>query len=376
MRKNIALTPGRHRGKEIIKIAFDFDEELVKLVKDFSGAKWSRTMHSWYVDYSSGIMDRLYLYFKEKVWIDYSQMKGHKPEKEAKVQVPIKPAKPVEPYILDEIRAFERWMKQMRFSVRTINSYCEALKSFFRFFPGKRIEDVDNQDVIRFNVEYILANDYSESYQTQIISALKLFYSNRQKKRIIVEELERPKKAKRIPNVLSREEVENMISATKNIKHKAMLALVYSCGLRRSELLNLEISDILSGRGLLMIRQAKGQKDRVAPLSNKMLMLLRDYYKSYKPKKYLFEGMYGGQYSEESLQQVLKDAVRRVGIKKAVTLHWLRHSYATHLLESGTDLRYIQEILGHKSSRTTEIYTHVSSKQLGQIKSPLEDMDI
>lgn len=333
-------------------------------------------MRSWYVDFSPDAKGRLYQYFTGKAWIDYSLMKGYKPARENDSGKKKKHKEPLKPQVLEELLVFERRMKQRRFSDRTIKVYVEALKSFFRFFSDKGIDDIENKDVVRFNVEYILANNYSESFQTQVVSALKLFYSNRDKKRIIVEDLERPHKAKRIPDVLSREEVEKIIGNTSNIKHKAMLALIYSCGLRRSELLNLEISDVQSGRGLLIIRQGKGRKDRVAPLSQKMLMLLRDYYKMHRPKKFLFEGMYGGRYSEESLQQVLKDAIRRVGIKKPVTLHWLRHSYATHLLEGGTDLRYIQEILGHKSSRTTEIYTHVSSKHLGNIRSPLDDMEI
>lgn len=154
-----------------------------------------------------------------------------------------------------------------------------------------------------------------------------------------------------------------------------MLSLIYSCGLRRSELLNLTLNDIDSKRGLVIIRQAKGRKDRMAPLSEKILSLLRDYYIAYKPTKWLFEGQSGkGQYDERSLASVLIQALRKSKITKPVTLHWLRHSYATHLLENGTDLRYIQEILGHSSSRTTEIYTHVSNKSLQKIVSPFDSL--
>lgn len=154
-----------------------------------------------------------------------------------------------------------------------------------------------------------------------------------------------------------------------------MLSLIYACGLRRGELLNLKLIDIDSNRGLLRINQGKGNKDRVVPISEKILELLREYYRYEKPKVYLFEGTTSGQtYSPTSLQEVLKSAVKKSGIKKPVTLHWLRHSYATHLLESGTDLRFIQELLGHNSSKTTEIYTHVSQKSLQKIKSPFDDL--
>ncbi len=154
-----------------------------------------------------------------------------------------------------------------------------------------------------------------------------------------------------------------------------MLSLIYSCGLRRSELLHLKPGDIDSKRNLIVIRQSKGKKDRIVPLSLKILEMLRAYYQQYRPKKYLFEGQQAGTiYSEQSLQSVLKQALQKANIKKPITLHWLRHSYATHLLEAGTDLRYIQELLGHNSSKTTEIYTHVSTKSIQHIKSPFDDL--
>lgn len=154
-----------------------------------------------------------------------------------------------------------------------------------------------------------------------------------------------------------------------------MLSLIYACGLKRSELLNLTLKDIHSNRNLLIVRQSKGKKDRVVPIGDKLIELLRAYYKSYRPKTWLFEGQNGEcKYSERSLELVLKKSVHIVKINKPVTLHWLRHSYATHLLESGTDVRYIQELLGHNSSRTTEIYTHVSQKSIQQIRSPFDDL--
>jgi integrase/recombinase XerD len=178
-----------------------------------------------------------------------------------------------------------------------------------------------------------------------------------------------------LPNVLSKQEVKAILGASLNIKHRAMLSLIYSCGLRRGELLNLKPTDIDSNRGLLIIRQAKGKKDRIAPLSAKTVEMLRDYYRTAKPKKWLFEGQVPGQqYDDRSIQLVLKNSLIKAGIKKPVTLHWLRHSYATHLLEAGTDLRYIQEILGHKSSSTTQIYTHVSTRSIQNIVSPFDDL--
>jgi len=161
----------------------------------------------------------------------------------------------------------------------------------------------------------------------------------------------------------------------KNKKHKTALSLIYACGLRRGELLNLKLGDVDSKRGVLKILKSKGKKDRIVPISDSIIHMLREYYEEEKPVTWLFEGQKKDtQYSATSLSEVLESAVTKANIKKPVTLHWLRHSYATHLLEAGTDLRYIQELLGHKSSKTTEIYTHVSTKSLQKIKSPFDDL--
>ena len=189
-----------------------------------------------------------------------------------------------------------------------------------------------------------------------------------------IELIHRPKTPKLLPNVLSKEEVKAILTVNGNLKHKSMLSLIYSCGLRRGELLNLQLTQVDSKRKLLIIKQSKGRKDRIVPLSEKIIEMLREYYLAFRPKQWLFEGQTGGQYSAESLAKVLKQSILKAGIKKPVSLHWLRHSYATHLLESGTDLRFIQELLGHSSSKTTEIYTHVSTKSLQNIKSPFDDL--
>ena len=167
-----------------------------------------------------------------------------------------------------------------------------------------------------------------------------------------------------------------MLSSTTNLKHKAILVTIYSCGLRMSELLNLKISDIQSDRNLLLVRGGKGNKDRNTLLSATTLSLLRKYYKAYKPKEYLFEGPLGSMYSARSVQNVVKRSMRRAGIKRPASAHTLRHSFATHLLENGTDLRYIQTLLGHSSPKTTEIYAHVSTKRLQDVVSPIEKLKL
>ena len=207
------------------------------------------------------------------------------------------------------------------------------------------------------------------------MNAIKLFFSIVEDKKFNPELIRRPKRSKTLPNVLSKEEVKAILNSLTNTKHITMLSLIYSCGLRCGELLKLKPQHIDSKRNVLILKNSKGKKDRIAPLSLKTIEMLRDYFKEYRPKVYLFEGQnIGTMYDVRSLQKVLKKAVISAKITKPVTLHWLRHSYATHLLESGTDLRYIQEILGHSSSRTTEIYTHVSTKSIQLIKSPFDDL--
>jgi len=188
--------------------------------------------------------------------------------------------------------------------------------------------------------------------------------------------IQRPKKGRNLPSVLSEQEVQLILNSTDNLKHKAILSLIYSAGLRRSELINLQSGDIDSKRMYVIIRSGKGNKDRYSILSEKVLELLRQYFREYKPREWLFEGQYGGQYSATSIQNILKQAVRRAGIKKRVTVHTLRHCFATHLLEHGVDLRYIQELLGHQNPKTTEIYTHITQRGLGKIKSPIDGLDI
>jgi integrase/recombinase XerD len=271
--------------------------------------------------------------------------------------------------------SFKNYMNYRRYSQNTIKTYSDALDVFFRFFQNNTIENLTKEDLIQFNTEYILKKNLSSSYQNQVINAIKLFYRNRFNRSMEVDFIQRPRREKRLPNVLSKDEVKSILESPTNLKHRAMLSLIYACGLRRSELLNLTLKDVLSDRNLLFIQQSKGKKDRVVPIGNKLIEMLRDYYKAFKPKTWLFEGQLPGEkYSERSIQLVLNQAVTKAKINKPVTLHWLRHSYATHLLENGTDLRYIQELLGHSSSRTTEIYTHVSTKNLQQIRSPFDDL--
>ncbi|MDP2454131.1 MULTISPECIES: site-specific integrase [unclassified Kaistella] len=339
----------QHRSESRIAVQFEKDVTLIKRIKQFEGARWSQQKRLWHLPDTPQNRDHFKIEHYENTT----------PSADGIVQ----------------LQKFTQWLSSRRYSQSTIKTYTEALRSFFIFYRNKDIAEITNEDVITYNTAFLLNNNFSASYQNQIVSAIKLYFATIVEKKIDIAKIHRPRREKILPNVLSKEEIKAILEAHQNIKHKTMLSLIYSCGLRRSELLHLKPTDIDSKRNIVIIRQSKGKKDRITPLSPKILALLREYYSIYKPTTFLFEGSQKGScYSEHSLHNVLKQALAKVKITKPVTLHWLRHSYATHLLESGTDLRYIQELLGHNSSRTTEIYTHVSTKNLQQIKSPFDDL--
>lgn len=265
-------------------------------------------------------------------------------------------------------------MQQKRLSANTIHTYAEVTLHFLRYLQWKGYETITAKAIETFNYDFIVAPGKSISYQNQCINGIKKYMEYTGQTTEIFN-VHRPRKAKTLPEVLSTQDIKAIMDHTKNLKHKTLLALLYSGGLRIGEAINLRISDIDSKRMLIHIKLAKGKKDRYTLLSPTILELLRNYYKTYKPQDYLFEGQGSVQYTSSSAQQVLKKAVALAGIKgKRITLHTLRHSFATHLLESGTDLRYIQELLGHSSPKTTMIYTHVSQQRLQKIKNPFDSL--
>lgn len=378
--KKIILNTFDYKGQKHIGLVFDHDKSLQELLKShFSELSWSSTFKIWHLPFSNQFVSSLFNVVKGKVWLDYSALKTEKVEMQEQSKGQQKPSvidlAPANPSVKNTIDLFERYLQSKRYSANTVKTYCDALRIFLRYYQNKNTEEISNDDLILFNNDYILAKGYSSSYQNQFVNAIKLYFDKIRDKQLKPELIHRPKAERKLPNVLSKEEVKTLLESLQNSKHKTMLSLIYACGLRRGELLRIKPQDILSDRKLLHIKQSKGKKDRIVPISDKLLEMLREYYKSYKPKVWLFEGQHAGEpYSEKSLESIIKQAIAKTNIQKPVTLHWLRHSYATHLLESGTDLRYIQELLGHNSSRTTEIYTHVSRKSIQQIKSPFDDL--
>ena len=271
---------------------------------------------------------------------------------------------------------FELYMREMRYSSNTNKTYLDALKTFETFLSPTPLSNATNADLKRFNQARIISKGLSASYQNQIINALKLYFKQFPNPLFDVIGIERPKNGCKLPMVFSLQEVECLLQSIDNLKHKSMISLIYACGLRCGELINLKIADIDSNRMTIRIENGKGNKDRIVPLSESVLTLLRVYFKSYRPKTYLFNGKESLQYSATSLRKVFIRAKNKAGIIKKCSLHTLRHSYATHLLEGGIHLRYIQDLLGHRSPKTTQIYTHVSSEESRKIISPIEKINI
>lgn len=266
----------------------------------------------------------------------------------------------------------------LNYSLNTIRTYHSLLLRFLNGHQDQGLEKINvftEADINRYHRGMMQSKKYSFSLINQSINAVKCYYQrvlNRAEVRL--EHVERPEKPQCLPKVLSKQEVARILDATDNLKHRCLLQLLYAGGLRIGEVINLKISDVQSDRNLLLIRGAKGQKDRTTLLSQKLLQSLRQYYKVYRPKVWLFEGQYGGQYTTDSIRHVFHACVQKAGIKSRLTPHTLRHSFATHLLEQGTDLRYIQTLLGHSSSKTTEIYTHITTHALEKIVSPLDNL--
>ncbi len=369
--KEVKLVPFNHKNEEQIAVKFGYDDAIRVHLKKLLDIKWSNTHKTFYIKNSTENKSKIYNHLRLiNCYINYSELIIKKPNisKTLNIQLPK----------LNEgqeknLQKFRKWLQQKRLSENTVNTYVEVTSFFIRYSILKNTVDYSKRLIESFNYDFIVHSNKSVSYQNQCINGIKKYleYKGLEVERF---ELQRPKKEKKLPVVLSVEELKRVLDQTHNLKHKTLLSLIYSAGLRIGEAINLRVKDIDSKRMLVHIKGAKGKKDRYTLLSEVFLNLLRAYYKQYKPKEYLFEGQNSEQYSSSSAQRVLKGSVEKAGLRKQVTLHTLRHSFATHLLENGTDIRYIQELLGHSSPKTTMIYTHVSETSVRKIKNPFDNL--
>lgn len=386
----ITLKSTLHHNKEVILLQFDYDNDLIAVIRPLNAFKWSQTHKSWYISKYDFDVKAFYKLVANKAEIvieslsvtdtvppinkEINNLTAKKPKRQVKKEsvVPSTRKADIQTIVLPE--GYIEKLERKRYSDNTINTYSGYMRAFIRYFKLQNI-DIDKITTEQIN-DYILllikTKKISPSQQNQHINAIKFYYEKVLGRVKEFYNIERPKKSIQLPKVLSEDEIMRILKCAENIKHKAILGTIYSAGLRRSELVGLRKEDILFDKNIIFVRGAKGKKDRTSILSDSVAIVLKRYLEQHKPNYWLFEGPYRRQYSTSSVAMALKKAAQKAGINRNVTPHMLRHSFATHLLEQGVDIRYIQHILGHESSRTTEIYTHISKKSLAKIKSPLD----
>ena len=375
----ITLSKFNHNNEDQLSIGFKFSESTKAIVKAIEGVKWSATHRTFYVSFSKDAINTLYHYFKSNgYYVDYSSLL-QPTEKTYQPIVKLKPSSSMATMFTalpiqykDLLRAYTGFLTGKRLSKSTIRAYGYFVLRFMDFYNPKPIDAIEKKDIDLFFEVVLAGENFSISSHRQSVSALKYFISYCQLPDLDAEDLKRPKKSKKLPVVLSREEIIDLIQVTKNLKHRAIIGLLYSCGLRIGELLQLQVNSLDFDRNSLMVNQGKGRKDRNVVMSHVLKPLMLNYLSTYKPQLFVIEGRDGGPYSATSIRHFLKKSCKLAGIKKQVTPHVLRHSYATHLMENGVDLRHIQLLLGHAKPETTMIYTHVAHKDLMQISSPLD----
>jgi len=358
-----------NHSNRFLKIYFAFNKELSAALKKIPYCSWDADNKCWTIPYSEKFLAEVKI-ISGQYALDFNY------HEEQKLKVLPRKSK----YDIKNYRAcppdYIAKLRELRYSKNTLDVYIGMFEEFINYYEEHVIDDITESMIIEFMRYLVNERHVSTSYQNQSINAIKFYFERVMGGKRNVYIIDRPREEKFLPEVLSEEEVTKILNVTDNIKYKALLMTIYSAGLRISEVRNLKMKDIDSGRMQIRVEQGKGKKDRYTILGVKTLEVLRKYVSFYKPKEWLFEGRYENQYSISSIKDVLRESVLKAGIKKHITVHTLRHSFATHLLEAGTDLRYIQSLLGHESSKTTEIYTHITTKGFEQIKSPLDKLDI
>lgn len=349
-------------------ITFEFSRERVKKIKQVSN-RWNALGKYWEIPYTEQAIKNLLSSFNdEEIYFEFD------------LDFDIPGSELFQLHQVDWLKGIlqktESTLKLKAYSLQTIDAYLGHIQRFFKFIK-KHPDQVRAEDIELYLLDLLDRRKVSYSYINQAISSIKFSNKYVWKSNIINDiKVPRPKKIDKLPDILSKDEVTRIFKKVENVKHRAILMLTYSAGLRVSEVVSLMVKDIDSKRMLIHVRQGKGRKDRFTILSKNALEVLRSYALEYHPNEWLFPGEALGRHlTERSAQKIFESACKKTDIKKDVSIHSLRHAFATHLLEGGTDLRYIQELLGHKNSKTTEIYTHVSTKDLGRIRSPLDNMN-
>jgi site-specific recombinase XerD len=349
-----SFQPAIHHEKKVILVAFPFKQELVKEFRaKFTSAKWSRTKKMWYLPDLPVVREALGMketYFLKKYLSE------------------------IVPTNQPELIRFYNQLRLKAYSQNTIRIYVAEFVHLLKLLKHHPVADLNVQRLKDYFLYCLYEDKMGERKLNGKINAIKFYYEKVLHRPQLFFDIPRPKKPTTLPKMLSKKEVVRLLAQVTNFKHLIALELCYGMGLRVSEVVGIKLEHLDSDRIVVHIKGAKGKRDRFVPLPQSLLPKLRCYYKQYRPKEYLLEGKYGGQYSKGSVQKIFKNAMKKAGINKNIGVHGLRHSYATHLLESGTDMRFIQELLGHSSIKTTQVYTKVTPRSMANIESPLDSL--
>ena len=363
----VNIKRGYYKNQDLIFVYFKYNDQLISAIKRTKVFNWSVSKRCWHTPFTDHHLELTNQIFDSIAIITIDQSIYKLPS-----QSPVKKKRVISEKNKEIIRAYVSYLRGKCYSESTIKTYFFFIADFFDFINLVPLEELTNRHVELFIENVFIPRHYSISTHRQFTSAMKLFVNFYPDSKIDNFTLDRPKRSHLLPTVLSNEEIINILRCTKNLKHRAIIAIIYSAGLRISELINLQLTHIDIQRRQLIIKNSKGRKDRNIILAKSCIPLMLNYLNTYKPEVFFAEGKPSEKYSSESVRAFLKRSCKAANIKKKVTPHTLRHSYATHLLENGIDLRYIQELLGHAKPETTMIYTHVSKKDLLRIESPLD----
>ncbi len=373
LKKHITLKHLFIQEEQCIGIQFNADKVIQDLIRDLPAPKWSKEFNMAYIKNTKSNLNLVFETFRGIAWVNCNYFFHDRVLKSTNVVTDIKwfSQRPKKQNFRPCPEEYLQKLKLKKYSNSTVKSYVHSFEAFINYYKGVELLSLNEND-IRVYLQKLIEEERSNSYINIAINAIKFYYEMVLGMPNRFYSIERPRKEFKLPKVLSKEEVLSIIDHTNNIKHRCIICLLYSSGLRRNELLNLKLNDIDSKRMVIRVEQAKGNKDRYTVLNKIVLEDLRKYYKKYNPKTYLFEGpILGNKYSHSSVLKIVVNAAERAGISIRVSPHILRHSFATHLLESGIDIRYIQLLLGHNSTKTTEIYTHVATNTFTDIKDLL-----
>lgn len=379
----LTLCPLHYRGRESIALVCKLSKDLELEIRKIKTVKWCGEKSCWYLPLSRESYQMIKSTLKDKANLNIEPLSKYLEQKKA-IQPPVKKQSFTKasaqllikyPLSKENLGAFQKYQSLLKlkgYSERTIKTYSNSFHYLLRLLNDVPVSSLGKKHIQSYLLWLIKEKGYTEAAIHTMVNSVKFYFEKVEGRGVEFYDLPRPKKAQKLPDILAEEEIVDLIKKTANLKHKALLMTSYSAGLRVSELVSLKIADIDSKRMMIHIREGKGKKDRMVPLSKRLLETLRQYFKKYRPKDYLFEGEGAKSYSTRSAQLVLAGAKKEAGIHKKGSIHLLRHSYATHLLEGGTDIRYIQSFLGHHSLKTTMLYTHVSNLKIESIQSPLD----